>query len=270
MTCHELRSYFQDLHFQDLHCEDLQRAGLRIEPASIAEHAALCSDCNRFLEEQRELQASLRMMRDSAPEVPHSLDAAVLAGYRQYASAKSSVRVAPARKRINFIAALAWSAALVAAIFIAGEGLHPFWPTEDAVTSTIQPPAVPAQAAPQTATHPTVAVQQPSPGRRASTSAIRQALATRPKTAAQHVADIKPSAPQTENSTATAADQLPVGFRSLMYCDALSCGGPMQMIRVQLPPSAAGLTSGSAPSEMVYADVLVGPDGIARGIRILK
>ena len=270
MTCHELRSYFQGLHFQDLHFKDLQRAGLRIESASIAEHAALCSDCNRFLEEQRELQASLRVLRESAPEVPHSLNAAVLARYRQYASSKSSVRVVPARKRINFVPALAWSAALAVAIFIAGEELRLFWPTGDAATSTIQPPAVPVDTAPQTATHPTVAVQQPSPGRRASTSAIRRALATRQKRTAQHLADIKPSAPRTENSTAIAADQLPVGFRSLMYCDALSCGGPMQMIRVQLPPSAAGLTSGSAPSEMVYADVLVGPDGIARGIRILK
>jgi hypothetical protein len=63
---------------------------------------------------------------------------------------------------------------------------------------------------------------------------------------------------------------MPEGFRSLMYCDALSCPGDMDMIRVQLPASAMARqvpgfiqTSGS-----VTADVLVGPDGIARGIRL--
>jgi hypothetical protein len=63
---------------------------------------------------------------------------------------------------------------------------------------------------------------------------------------------------------------MPEGFRSLMYCDALSCSGDMDMIRVQLPASAMARqvpgfiqTSGS-----VTADVLVGPDGIARGIRL--
>jgi hypothetical protein len=55
-----------------------------------------------------------------------------------------------------------------------------------------------------------------------------------------------------------------------MYCDELSCPQDMEMIRVQLPSSAmprqvSGFmqTNGS-----VTADVLVGPDGIARGIRL--
>jgi len=44
----------------------------------------------------------------------------------------------------------------------------------------------------------------------------------------------------------------------------------MELIRVQLPPAAAfDLASDSVP-EPVYADVLVGSDGIARGIRIVQ
>jgi hypothetical protein len=45
----------------------------------------------------------------------------------------------------------------------------------------------------------------------------------------------------------------------------------MEIIRVQLPVSIAGLTPGSAATgDTVFADVLVGPDGIARGIRIVE
>jgi hypothetical protein len=56
-----------------------------------------------------------------------------------------------------------------------------------------------------------------------------------------------------------------------MYCDQLSCAEAMEVIRVQLPTSIAGLTPGSTPTDgMVFADVLVGPDGIARGIRIVE
>ena len=66
-----------------------------------------------------------------------------------------------------------------------------------------------------------------------------------------------------------AARSLPDGFRSLMYCDVLSCPEAMDMIRVQLPTSAMpGPAAGFIqPSGSVTADVLVGPDGIARGIR---
>lgn len=56
-----------------------------------------------------------------------------------------------------------------------------------------------------------------------------------------------------------------------MYCDELSCGGVMELIRVQLPSSGIEPGSASAPAKApVIADVLVGPDGIARGIRIVQ
>jgi hypothetical protein len=54
-----------------------------------------------------------------------------------------------------------------------------------------------------------------------------------------------------------------------MYCDALSCGEGMDMIRVQLPSIVMpGQGSGFVQtSGSVTADVIVGPDGVARGIR---
>ena len=64
---------------------------------------------------------------------------------------------------------------------------------------------------------------------------------------------------------------LPPDFRSLMYCDELSCSGPMEVIRMQLPASDLLFAPGSnSANGTVLADVLVGPDGIARGIRIVQ
>jgi hypothetical protein len=56
-----------------------------------------------------------------------------------------------------------------------------------------------------------------------------------------------------------------------MYCDAISCGGGMEVIRVQLPSQDFPLMAGNAAADTVIsADVLVGADGIARGIRIVQ
>jgi hypothetical protein len=63
---------------------------------------------------------------------------------------------------------------------------------------------------------------------------------------------------------------IPNEFRGLMFCDELSCGGGMDMIRIQLPASLVPRPdSGFQPTGgAVNADVLIGPDGVARGIRI--
>jgi hypothetical protein len=45
----------------------------------------------------------------------------------------------------------------------------------------------------------------------------------------------------------------------------------MQVIRVQLPPSAAAFeAAANSANGAIYADVLVGPDGVARGIRVVQ
>jgi len=63
----------------------------------------------------------------------------------------------------------------------------------------------------------------------------------------------------------------PTSFKSLMYCDPFSCPGAMDVIHVQLPAPILGLMPASVrASGVVSADVLVGPDGIARGIRVVE
>jgi len=66
-------------------------------------------------------------------------------------------------------------------------------------------------------------------------------------------------------------ESFPTRFQGLMYCDPLSCPGAMDVIRVELPPPV--LESGGAGPKargIVFADVLVGADGIARGIHVVE
>jgi hypothetical protein len=55
------------------------------------------------------------------------------------------------------------------------------------------------------------------------------------------------------------------GYTPLMLCDPLSCSEDAQVVRMELPASAA---DGSTATQM--ADVIVGDDGLVRAIRIVQ
>ncbi len=259
MTCQELRSHF----------EDFKGMAARQQPdsAEVAAHTAICAPCSHFIEEQEELAAGLRLLRESAPEILASLDATVLANYGRFAArAASAARITP-RRRISLVAAFEWTAAVVVAVVIAGVALRLFFPTEEVSPVPDRVTTRQVQPAPK-ASMPSLAKTQPS-----------NAISRRPTTVVK--AQRKPAAFQAPardlaesrapGFRSNAPEPVAAGFQSLMYCDALSCSGPMEMIRVQLPPSAVSLTPAwTQTNGVVYADVLVGPDGIARGIRIVQ
>jgi hypothetical protein len=242
MTCKELHWYFED-HLRD--------AEVRCARGAVAEHAAMCPDCSRFVAKQRELGRSLREIRESVGQVPQSVDASVLLNYRRHMADQSA-----GHRVINgkFRPQLAWSvAALAAALLLiagsmlrsrhatAGSAIHPTTTQTDTFSINEQP----NHPAPDTARR-----FKPKP-----------ATATRvPALPPDRTASVSVPHPRS----------LPEGFRSLMYCDELSCPQDMEMIRVQLPSSAMPrqLSSFMQTSGSVTADVLVGPDGIARGIRL--
>lgn len=233
MSCEELRLYF----------EDPLRRDDEFRPE--AEHLAHCADCARFVETQRELGAGLRLIRESVPRFPAALDVAVLANYRrQVASAAGPSRSAAARRQW---ASLGWSVAAVAAVIV--------------VTALLSLPG--RRPLVQTESH-EPAIVSPSPSAHTqSTTAIK----TEPVHSAENRALQRPAMqPGIMREHSGAAD-----FRSLIYCDELSCGGPLAVIRVQLPASDVALTPASnSGTDTVLADVLVGSDGIARGIRIVQ
>lgn len=222
-----------------LYFEDPQRRDAKLRDE--AEHLVHCPECARFVEAQRELGAGLHLVRESLPQFPAGLDDAVLANYRNQVAERKAPVPSPFRGRF---AVLCWSAA-GAALVLVFVGL--LWHSRKTVV-TAQPQSAQATAAPAVAS--TVASAPPQ---------------TKPK-AARRI-----RRPLTAPRVTSLAGPLPPGFRSLMYCDVLSCGGTMEVIRVQLPPSAVTFApvSGSGGGS-VFADVLVGPDGIARAIRVVE
>jgi hypothetical protein len=59
------------------------------------------------------------------------------------------------------------------------------------------------------------------------------------------------------------------GYSNLMYCDPMVCSGPMQVVHIKVPVGQVkpnlGQTVGNA---FVNAEVVIGPDGVARAIRV--
>jgi hypothetical protein len=59
------------------------------------------------------------------------------------------------------------------------------------------------------------------------------------------------------------------GYSNLMYCDPVVCSGPMQVVHIKVPVGQVkpnlGQTTGNA---FVNAEVVIGPDGVARAIRV--
>jgi len=237
MTCRELQACFE---------ESVPAAfDSWISRVEIAEHILNCASCGGFVEAQRELAKSLAFVREAVPRFPQPVDSAVLAHFRKRRASTSSAVTSPSLRSYLHMPVI-WGAAL--AMVVATSVV--FFSSRKIVSTTIQPRAeVPVTT--QT-TERTVA------------SAVPAARRKEPRPV------LIPTAKKNGTvSPAFASGALPAGFHSLMYCDELSCAGTMEMIRVQLPPSAFASETAAA-NEAVFADVLVGPDGIARGIRIVE
>ena len=232
MTCHELRQYFED---------PLSDAEFRAE----TEHLARCAECAHFIATQRQLRSGLRRLREAVPQFPGRLDTTVLADYRRDVMNRATVpNPCTSRRRM---AILCVTGAVVAMVLVA------------VVVSSLKPGAA----------------SLISGAQRPESAANSQSIPRKPTVSFKGSAKVRSSYPARGRRRmlpmATSQISSSPDFRSLMYCDELSCGGLMDVIRVQLPSSGSrlGLPSTEAHSTVV-ADVLVGSDGIARGIRIVE
>ena len=213
-----------------------------------AEHLAHCPECVRFVEKRHALGAGLRLVRESAQEPSAALEAAVLANYRRRITGDPPL----VRSRTRRFTVVCWTTAAAAGLALAAVLL--FHPGRRLETSNLKIESAQPRMA-------QLGTSEKSANRVPWTNA-----ASSPKTRLH-------SARQARRAAQPAATKSPASedFRSLMYCDALSCGGAMQLIRVQLPSSAAAFEPAAASSDgAIYADVLVGSDGIARGIRVVQ
>lgn len=243
MKCQELLSYLQEHPGADL--------SSRVENAEISSHLALCAECSRMVKQQGELVDILRVVRKSECDVPVALDSAVLANYRRQISELQK----PCGRSVwafRPVAVFAWTAAAAALVFAVILFLSP----RREVTRIATPPTA-------LATESSVQVaEKPAPE-------ISKGDTAQPKNVAVRNKHNSRSAPVAVRLSASRF--LPQeAFRSLMYCDELSCSDAMEMIRVELPASyvTRPMLASMPANGVVTADVLVGPDGIARGIRI--
>lgn len=235
MTCHEVCLYFEDPFRMDA------------EFPREAEHLTHCSECARFVEARRELGGGLRIVRESAPKPSPALDAAVLSTYRRRITGDAPlVRSRTRRFTVVCLATAAAAALALAAALLLHPARRP--ETSNLKIESAQPPTA----------HPVTSEKSLNIVPAINTVSSQK---TRPSFARQ---------PRRATQVATTKGSGSEDFRSLMYCDVLSCGGAMQLIRVQLPSSAAAFEEAAAsPDRAIYADVLVGSDGIARGIRVV-
>jgi hypothetical protein len=217
----------------------------------MAEHARACVECGSWVGDEQLLEKHLNLVRAAVPPVPPALDSAVLGNYRRYLEEQPVAIDRPGR-RVRLANALPWAAALAFAALVAYGAIVFFVPhsptgwasRQDGTTVEETPPPVTAgkQVPPSAA----IPKRRQLPGRARSQGKKTEAAAR-------------------------GDDSVPRTFQSLVYCDQISCPGAMEVIRVELPAPVLGLEQTPArPGGVVSADVLVGADGIARGIRVVQ
>lgn len=115
------------------------------------------------------------------------------------------------------------------------------------------------------------ALEAKAPGRSAVFSGEGSDYGTTPNTplAANAAPVMRLASTGAVSNVAQSASSTWPGYSNLMYCDPVVCSGPMQVVHIKVPVGQVkpnlGQTEGNA---FVNAEVVVGPDGVARAIRV--
>ena len=262
MTCREFIENAESL-------TPLQLRAMQAEDEGMSAHVQECAGCGRWLESQRLLGGALQVLRTHTAEReagPH-VEAAVLRafraqGFEPVASAEPD-RAAPAAWRLSrffeFGAYAAVAAALIVGVFLGAR----MWRDIQSPAPHVQAQAsgTPLQAEPQVAT---------SGGANQGSVSETQASARKaPDSEMARAVPVSARRSQSANHQAVAASVDRQGFVALMFCDPLMCSGEEQVIRMELPGSAASSAEGSS-GQPVIADVVIGEDGLVRAMRIVN
>jgi hypothetical protein len=220
--------------------------------SELAEHVGTCPECGRFIDDRKLLATHLDRVRAAVPAIPASLDTAVIANYRRHMAERAVVSGAHSW-RFNVQPALFGAIAVAFAVAVAYAAIAFFAPGEPAGWASRQRGAPPAQApAP-------ISANKEIPPRHRTSRKPREATQAR-----AHRGEM-------QAMEGTAGSTLSPTFQSLVYCDQISCPGALEIIRLQLSSPALGITAEPGrQNRIISADVLVGADGIARGIRVVE
>ena len=246
MNCREVQSHFEERGLAtELHPLDTE----------LAQHISGCDSCRRLAGMRKHMLANLCLLRDTAPNMSESLDASVIANYRKEMAWKqvTSTRSRPASFNGFWRLGVTAAAALlvIAAALVLRKSQNPAEPN-------LEPPPTRNVARNDQSAPPKPSYSVP---RRKKTAHVAKSVT--PRADASGTEQLSAAAPAFRPDDSQ-------GFRSLMYCDELSCDGGMNVVRVQLPALPSGfLPAANTVARPVSADVLVGADGFARGIRIV-
>lgn len=237
------------------------------EDEGLAAHVHECASCGKWVESQRRLAAALQTLRASTEqrEAGPEVEAAVMAAFRTRGFAPKVVampqRTPPALGRLNRFfevgAYAAIAAALIVGLFLGARLLRDKQTASQPTQA--QTVSVPAALKGEVATTGAGSAEV----KPAETAAVAKPAGTGDARGVTTTAKAKPA-----GTSADASSNERAGYTAVMLCDPLICSGDEQVVRMELPATAAGADGSSGRS--VMADVVIGEDGLVRAMRIVN
>jgi hypothetical protein len=295
MRCNQFDTYVDEMLSGILHPE-------------AARHLRECERCSANYARRAALQANLRQLAATATAGPSAAtDRAVLEAFRRRQHPTVQPPAAPVLhfpRRTAFAGRRGlWSAVAAAALLIASiaSGVH-LWRGTGVVTAPQRaagpmssPRGAAAVAPTERATVAGVVAQRRQPMR--LERPVQMASMQAPSPASENQTRVSASQRQSYaydgDNYESAAERAPAaspvlrlastgsgnvarsasstwqGYSNLMYCDPVTCAGPMQVVRIKVPVGQVKANLGQSTGDgYVNADVVVGPDGLARAIRM--
>jgi hypothetical protein len=242
---------------------------LPVEEKPLSAHAGECRSCREWLESHRSLGNALHALSSetAAQQAGPQVEQALLQAFRRQDFA-AHVVVMPQRaasslwtlsRVFEFGAYAAVAAALIVGVFL---GLRIVRDQQNKATSIQATVTAPQTSGPVSSTIGDKAeVTAPSTTGAAEEKVARGISSQNPLVA------VKRSSPAAaENATSNSEI---AGYVPLMLCDPLICSGDEQVIRMELPAMGGASADGSS-AQTVLADVVIGEDGLVRGMRIVN
>lgn len=236
------------------------------------DHARSCLRCGARLSDQRKLAVALRAVNSAASseQAPASVEHSLLSAFRARFDASCPATAVGTTRRggPRRGGGVAWPVWAVAAATMLLLGLVAVWKLRPSA------PVLPVErvsSPPQVTNEKAAEVVTVGKGETQPASAAVRHLVSRPRRAAKHGAPSKPDAAPEQG----AATEVTTRFYPLPYGSGLGLDEGWALVRVQVPRASLAslgvpVSAGSASGEMLTADVVVGQDGLARGIRFVQ
>jgi hypothetical protein len=248
MTCREFTRKIEGLRLTELDSA---------ANAELLAHENGCVSCAALLQQRHSLAGAMQVLRSGTAvmQAPIHVEHEVLRAFRQTSALQlaSESRTQPQRwgfRLSNFFGWRAYAAAAAALAIGLGLGM---WFARRSDTIAQQPTAKTEQSA------------KPSIGKAEDTAPLPVQASVSDSNKLSPVTNAAGSQhPSATTASLTQSEQVQ-GYTPLMLCDPISCSGDEEVVRMELPATAA---DGSTESQM--ADVIVGDDGLVRAIRIVQ